>query len=172
MRVVVVDDSVHFHSGILKEEVEEYCSCSRQRVSSYRNLEKRDDKLYISIPNKEYVALVLQKRNTHDDEFYQQNLSGVSIYTTKKYMVWIRFAKSYQTALQYLHQQQGEEKYIISTEKIDNISPSEIFVYESSFGDVFSLENYSGNENATAMETNLKRTSYTTLDDSYWTCWL
>ena len=94
-------------------------------------------------------------------------------------MVWVRFAHSYQEALHQLRKMptmDNEDKYIISAEQIDKISlekPSDIFVYESSFGDVFSVENYSGEtvSGSQQMQTNLKRSSYSTLLSSYPECW-
>lgn len=189
MRVILVNETgVHFHTGILKEEpAEYYCSCSRKRKSS-RDIEFKNNNLYITIPDKEYVALILRKSGSDEKPIQQHNIYGVSIYTTKQYMAWVRFADSYQSALQQVYKKSSlpteEEKYIISTNKIDLIqpasSPSKIFVYESSFGDVFSgqdqdvYENYTGETTSGVqqMYTNLKRSSYSTLDSSYTVCWL
>lgn len=186
MRVVLVnEDTIRFHTDILKEEpTEYYCSCARNRKSP-RNIELKNNNLYITIPDKEYVALILRKTKSSDKPIIQHNVEGVSIYTTEKFMAWVRFSNSYQTALQYLHKKTSmeEEKYIISTNKIDSIqtktpakNPSEIFVYESSFGDVFApvYENYTGETTSGVqqMYTNLKRSSYSTLDSSYDVCWL
>jgi len=187
MRIVVVNETgVRFHTGILKEEkLEYYCSCAKPR--SPRNIElKEEDNLYITVPDKEYVALVLRKTGTDNKPLHQENLDGVSIYTTEKYMAWIRFTNSYESALQIVqrkhHLPSEEDKYIISTKKIEKIEspakyedPSKIFVYESSFGDVFNMkENYTGEQmsGVQQMYANLKRSSYRTLDDSYDTCWL
>lgn len=180
MRVVVVnEDTVRFHTGILKEEpTEYYCSCARS-MKSPRNLELKDGDLFITIPDREYVALLVRRNPTNKKPFQQKNVEGVSIFTTEKYMVWVRFTNSYPSALHYLHKYKesvGDEKYILSVNKIDPITtPSEIFLYESSFGDVFApvYENYTGETTSGVqqMYTNLKRSSYSTLDSSYDVCW-
>lgn len=189
MRVIVVNKSgVHFHTGILKEEpVEHYCSCSGKSKSVRDLVMKDDDNVYITIPNNEYVALILRKQGTDEKPLHQRNPNGVSIFTTDEYMVMARFANSYTSALQYLQQTKSlpsdEDKYIVSVKKIEKLNattstnqdtPNQIFVYESSFGDVFSRENYTGEQTGSVqqMYTSLKRSSYTTLDDSYLTCWL
>jgi len=186
MRIVVVNETgVRFHTGILKEEkLEYYCSCAKPR--SPRNIElKEEDNMYITVPDKEYVALILRKSGA-DKPIHQENLDGVSIYTTENYMAWVRFTNSYESALQIVQRKNhsgssGEEKYVISTKKIEKIEtpvhykdPSKIFVYESSFGDVFDIkESYTGEQMSSVqqMYANLKRSSYTTLDDSYDICW-
>lgn len=185
MRVVVANEKgVQFYTNILKEEpMEEYCSCSRRGVSSNRHVELKEDNVYITIPDKEYAAIILRKAGSDDKPLHQFNPNGVSIYTTSKYMVWVRFASSYQDALRYLHKKHSlpmeEDKYIVSVKKIDKIqekpsSPSEIFVFESSFGDVFSMENYSGETTSgdQQMFNSLKRSSYSGLSESYPTCWI
>lgn len=181
MRVIVVDETgVRFHSKMTKDEpVEEYCSCAKNMLP--RKIEFDDNKVYITLSNREYVAIILRKDGSNKTPLRQHNLQGVSIYTTKKFMVWVRFTHSYQEALHQLHKMpsmDNEDKYIVSTEKVDKISlnknkPSEIFVYESSFGDVFSMENYSGEtvSGSQQMQTNLKRSSYSTLLSSYPECW-
>lgn len=185
MRIVVVNETgVHFHTEIQKEDpTEYYCSCAR-KIKSPRNIELRNNNLYITIPDREYVSLILQRIGSMGKNLRQHNLEGVSIYTTDKYMVWVRFTNSYPSALQYLHGKKNnmnEEKYVLSVKKIDPIqtSPSEIFIYESSFGDVFTgkddvYENYTGETTSGVqqMYTNLKRSSYSTLDSSYTVCWL
>lgn len=186
MRVIVVNKSgVHFHTDILKEEpVEHYCSCSGKSKSVRDIIMKSDDNVYITIPNNEYVALILRKQGTNEKPIHQRNPNGISIFTTDEYMVMARFTNSYTSALQYLQQKHSlpseEDKYIISVKKIEKINPTaaanneQIFVYESSFGDVFSMEGYTGEQTGSVqqMYTNLKRSSYTTLDDSYLTCWM
>lgn len=107
-------------------------------------------------------------------------------------MVLAYFASSYQSALQFIKKKQSmpveENKYLASVNKIDKIESSgkqrtdnqnnKIFVYESSFGDVFSdnplQENYTGEQTSgdQQMYSNLKRSSYSSLYDSYPTCWL
>lgn len=185
MRIVVVNETgVHFHTGILKEEkLEYYCSCAKPKTP--RNIELKENNLFITVPDKEYVALILRKIGTETKPLHQHNLDGVSIYTTEKYMAWIRFTNSYHSALQIVqrknHLPSEEDKYVISTKKIEKIEtpthykdPSKIFVYESSFGDVFNItENYTGEQVSgdQQMYKNLKRSSYTTLADSYDTCW-
>lgn len=181
MRVLIVNEKgVRFHTDVMKEpHVEEQCSCSRPSKSP-RNLEMRDNDIFITVPDKEYVSLILRKTGG-DKQVSQHNLKGVSIYTTKKYMVWVRFTNSYQNALRQLHSKSSlptnEEKYILSTQKIDKIQeapPSEIFVYESSFGDVFSRENYTGEMTSSdqQMFSSLKRSSYGSLENSYPVCWM
>lgn len=185
MRVVVVNEKgVQFHTKVMKEEpMEEYCSCSRRGVSSSRHVELKDDNVYITIPDKEYVAIILRKAGSAEKPLHQSNPNGVSIYTTDKYMVWARFARTYQDALRCLHKKHSlpaeEEKYIVSVRKIDRIqekpTPSEVFVFESSFGDVFSTrEDYSGEttSNGQQMFDSLKRSSYSCLDRSYPICWI
>lgn len=181
MRVVVVNEKdVRFHTEIQKEEpTENYCSCARN-MKSPRNIEIKDGKLYITIPDREYVALLLRKHESNKKPIQQKNVDGVSIFTTNKYMAWVRFTNSYPSAHHYLHKNKelvGDEKYILSIHKIDPItSPSEIFLFESSFGDVFApvYENYTGETTSGVqqMNINLKRSSYSTLDSSYDVCWL
>lgn len=186
MRVVVVNErGVRFHTDVLKEEpMEEYCSCSRRAAPSSRHIEFKHDNVYITVPDKEYVALILRKVGADEKPIHQLNLNGVSIYTTDRYMVWARFSNSYQNALRHLHQKHSlpaeEEKYILSTRKIDRIqeNPSKIFVFESSFGDVFSgndvQENYTGETTSgdQQMYSSLKRSSYSCLSKSYPVCWI
>ena len=179
MRVIVVDETgVRFHGKIMKDEpVEEYCSCAKKTLP--RKIDFENNKVFITLSNREYVAVILRKDGSNKTPLRQHNLEGVSIYTTKKFMVWVRFAHSYQEALHQLRKMptmDNEDKYIISAEQIDKISlekPSDIFVYESSFGDVFSVENYSGEtvSGSQQMQTNLKRSSYSNLLSSYPECW-
>lgn len=192
MRVIIVNEKgVRFHTGILKEEpIESYCSCARNKTS--RDIELIGGNVFITVPDREYVGVVLRKAGSNSKDIHQRNTNGVSIYTTDKFMVMARFANSYQSALHYIKQKKdpsgGEEEdtYIISTQKIDKVQsssnnntandPSKIFVYESSFGDVFSgsvQENYSGEDSNSLQQlrANLKRSSYMTLDDSYNVCW-
>lgn len=186
MRVIVVNETgVHFHSGILKEEpAESYCSCSR--VKSPRDIELKNNSVFITLPDKEYVSIILRKAGNEDRPILQRNPDGVSIYTTEKFMVMARFANSYPSALRFIQKKQTlpaeEEKYIVSVNKIDKIpsqasndNNNEIFVYESSFGDVFSgvREYYTGEQTSAEqqMYASLKRSSYSTLEGSYPFCW-
>lgn len=181
MRVIVVDETgVRFHSKITKDEpIEEYCSCSKSTLP--RKIEFEKNKVFITLSNREFVAIILRKDGSNKTPLRQHNLQGVSIYTSKKFMVWVRFTHSYPEALHQLHKMpsmDNEDKYIVSTEQIDQVSPEKkkdntIFVYESSFGDVFSMENYTGEmvSGSQQMQTNLKRSSYSTLFSSYPECW-
>lgn len=188
MRVIVVNETgVRFHSGIMEEEAKEaYCSCSK--VRSPRDIVWRDGSVYITLPNKEYVSILLRKTGTTERPIRQRNPDGVSIFTTDKFMVMARFANSYSSALQFIQKKNSlpmeEEKYIVSTTKIDKIGATgaqstdslnnEIFVYESSFGDVFSFqEDYIGEQTSgdQQMYSSLKRSSYSCLEDSYPLCW-
>lgn len=185
MRIILVNETgVHFHSDVLKEEpLEYYCSCTKNK--SHRNIQLKSDNVVITLPDKEYVAVILRKVGKNDKPLYQHHLDGVSIFTTKKYMVMARFATSYQAALRHLQDTNSlppeEDKYIVSTKKIDKIQTArsqddnKIFVYESSFGDVFSgvQENYTGEQTSAdqQMYTRLKKSSYSTLFGSYPVCW-
>jgi len=188
MRVIVVNETgVHFHSGVMKEEpIESYCSCSR--VKSPRDIELKNNSVFITLPDKEYVSIILRKAGSEKRPILQRNPDGVSIYTTEKFMVMARFANSYPSALQFIQKKQTlpaeEDKYIVSINKIDKVQSqasnddnNKIFVYESSFGDVFSgdglRENYTGEQTSAEqqMYTSLKRSSYSTLDGSYPLCW-
>lgn len=186
MRVIIVNEKgVRFHTGILKEEpVESYCSCAKKKTP--RDIELIGNSVFITIPDREFVGIVLRKYGSTQKDIHQRIPDGVSIYTTDKFMVMVRFANSYQSAQNYIQQKtdpkdKEEEAYVVSVRKIDKVGndPSQIFVYESSFGDVFSgnnsfRENYSGEDSNSLqqMRANLKRSSYRTLDDSYLTCWL
>jgi hypothetical protein len=193
MRIIVVDETgVRFHSAIIEEgSKEEYCSCSK--IRSPRDILLRNDRVFITIPDKEYVSIILRKVGTTEKPLHQRNPDGISIYTTGKFMVMARFTNSYPSALQFIQKKHSlpteEDKYIVSTTKIEKINPvgtqptkkntdnhNEIFVYESSFGDVFSgplTENYTGELTSAdqQMFASLKRSSYSTLDGSYPSCW-
>lgn len=188
MRVIIANEKgVQYHTGVLKEEpLEYYCSCSKKK--SPRDIQLKDGNVFIFVPNREYAAVVLRKVGSNGQQIRQHNTDGVSIYTTDKFMVMIRFANSYQSAVQYIQKKSSlpaeEEKYIVSTKNIIKVppftgqeqNPNEIFVYESSFGDVFSgfQENYTGEQTSGSqqLQTNLKRSSYSTIGGSYPTCWL
>lgn len=188
MRVIVVNKmGVRFHSGMLEEvSKESYCSCAR--VKSPRDVVWREGSVFITLPNKEYASIILRKTGTKEKPIHQRNPEGVSIFTTEQFMVMVRFATSYQSAIQFLQKQNSlpseEDKYIVSTTKIEKAQeepqPKDenlIFVYESSFGDVFSdnplRENYTGEQTSadTQMYSRLKRSSYSSLDGSYPLCW-
>lgn len=180
MRVVVVNETgVRFHTGILKEEdVEPYCSCSKKK-SSNRHLEiKGDDDLYITVPDKEYATIVLRKTGTTDRPMRQYNPQGVSIYSTSRFIASVRYFDTHHDAIRHLHRSDNkDERYIVSVKKIEQLDtatePSNIFMYESSFGDVFAgdtHENYTSNGDQ-QMFMNLKRSSYSDLDHSYPACW-
>lgn len=192
MRIIVVDETgVRFHSAILEEESKEsYCSCSKNK--SPRDIVLRNDRVFITIPDKEYVSIILRKVGTKERPLHQRNPDGISIYTTDKFMVMAYFTNSYQSALRFIQKKHSlpmeEDKYIVSTTKIDKINSvgaqttdnnnNKIFLYESSFGDVFSgnplKENYTGEQTSgdQQMYSSLKRSSYSTLDGSYPSCWL
>lgn len=193
MRILVVDQrGVRFHSGMLKEEpIESYCSCSK--IKSPRDIVMRNDQVFITIPNKEYVSIILRKAGSRDKPLHQRNPDGISIYTTDKFMVMVYFTSSYPSALQFIQKKNSlpveEDKYIVSVHKIDKINTTgtkttdnqnnNIFVYESSFGDVFSgnpfREDYTGEQTSAdqQMFSNLKRSSYSTLNSSYpMMCWM
>lgn len=192
MRIIVVDETgVRFHSDILEEESKEsYCSCSR--IKSLRDIVLRNERVFITIPDKEFVSIILRKVGTQERPLHQRNPDGISIYTTDKFMVLARFANSYPSALQFIKNKHSlpleEDKYIVSTTKIDKIDSvgaqrtdnnnNKIFLYESSFGDVFSgnplKESYTGEQTSAdqQMYSSLKRSSYSTLDGSYPSCWL
>lgn len=178
MRVLVVNEKgVRFHGNAQREPpVEEYCSCSRSSRSP-RHLELRNDDLFLTVPDKEYVALLLRKTGGGKRPLRQNHPQGVSIYTTDKYMAWVRFARTYQEALRHLHTTPGKggEKFILSTQSIDKVQEDQpnIFMFESAFGDVFGREDYTGEttSNNASMTASLKRSSYTDLEDSYPLCW-
>jgi hypothetical protein len=176
MRVVIVSkDGLRFYGNNVEETSEQYCSCSKPK--SVRNITSSGDSVLISVPNSEYAAVVLRRTGT-DKPIHQHNPEGVSIYGNDNFMVWARFGKTKQQALQHLQAFVEEgEKYIVSTRNIERIkpAPSNIFMFESSFGDVFapnSYEAYSGEDSNSQMRANLKRSSYTSLEGSYPVCWL
>lgn len=178
MRVVVISASgVRFEGGNVAGE-EGYCSCARRK--SPRDIEFVRGEVRLTIPDGEHAAVVLV-RSGSSKPVIQRNPSGVSVFATNEFMTWVRFAESKQRALQYLRAHEGAgEKYVVSTKTIEKIGgaaePSKIFLYESSFGDVFGSvlnEGYQGEQTGGTrqMRADLKRSSYTTLDDSYPECW-
>lgn len=185
MRVLLVNErGVRFHTGIVKDpEAESYCSCSSQKTLSVRNLEIQGDDLYITLPNNEYAVIVLNKTGTTERPIRQHNPQGVSVYSTSNFMASVRFFETQQDAIRYLHGLTVGHKqdfYLVSVKKIEKIAPksdtpSEIFIYDDSFGDVFSnsYENYTGEFKSGGQQlyTNLKRSSYSVLEDSYPSCW-
>lgn len=188
MRIIVVNDKgVEYHSGMLQEEIlggGSGCSCNKK--TSVRDLVLKNNDVFVSIPNNEYVAIIVRKHsNGVSDNFYQRNLDGVSIFSTGRFNVMLRFMMSYQSALVWIQQKltndPQEQCYIVSVKtivKIEDTVPANahnIFKFETSFGDVFSRENYGGGGEQTSlsmMYDNLQKGSYRTLDDTYDTCWL
>lgn len=178
MRVVIVGASgLRFHGGIVGESGQEgYCSCAKPK--SPRDIEWAGKEVRLVVPDGEHAAVVL-RRSGSAKPMRQRNTEGVSIYGTDEFVVWVRFAESKQRALQYVRAYDGEgEKYVVSTKAIERVDdgPSKIFVYESSFGDVFggSHEGYTGEQTSGDQQlySNLKRSSYSTLEGSYPVCWL
>lgn len=178
MRVVVINASgLRFEGGLtsVQREQESYCSCAKPK--SARNIEMVGGEVRLTLPDNEHAAVVL--RAGAAKPVRQHNPGGVSIYGTDEFMVWVRFADSKQRALQYARAHEGEgEKYVVSTKAIEKLGsePSKIFVYESSFGDVFGnmREEYTGEQVSGDQQlySNLKRSSYSTLEGSYPVCWL
>lgn len=171
---------LRFHGGSVAEKGQEgYCSCAKPK--SPRNIEWSGNEVRLVLPEGEHAAIILM-RSGAAKPVRQRNLGGVSVYGTNEFMVWVRFADSKQRALQFLREYQGEgEKHVVSTkeiERVGNSEPSKIFVYESSFGDVFgsdgSYEGYTGEQTSGDQQlySNLKRSSYSTLEGSYPVCWL
>lgn len=179
MRVVVINASgLRYDEGLTSVQAgqESYCSCAKPK--SARNIEMAGKEVRVALPNNDYAAVVLLKTGA-PKPIHQRNPGGVSIYGTDEFMVWVRFAESKQRALQYLRAHEGEgEKYVISPKTIEKvgIDPSKIFVYESSFGDVFGnmREEYTGEQKSGDQQlyANLKRSSYSSLEGSYPVCWL